>query len=220
MKTRWQSFLDTIHFATEKTTKQRTMTLFGIVVWAVLAVIAPYLINDTYKQALVSSVIGLFMLITLLLYVKKQWTYNEAKWSYNYSGILCNIGIIVLTLNILYLLFPVIRLTPQPMGQMQDETVYAVYSPDCPYCAAANSNLNKAVTAYNATHANNVRVINMSKPAPVIEDVLEHVDRVGIVVYVDNEGTSHTDFYTLGRDGEPIEPPVEYIYQKFKQYTE
>lgn len=221
MKQKWQSFLDTIHFAKDKSTRKRTLILFGVFLWAIVAILAPYYINQTYQHALYSSVLSLFMLITLLLYVKKQWTFNEAKWSYNYPSILCNIGIVVLALNMLYLMFPVVRISPQPMGSLQEETVYVMYRSDCPYCAVANRNFNRAFSAYNATHGNNVRVVDMNQPSTAASEALEYIDQVGTVLYIDEHNQGHTDFYTLGHeDGTPMAPSVEYIYQTLKQFEE
>lgn len=218
MNVKWQSFLDRIHFASEKTTKQKTLTLIGVFIWTSVAIVLPYLLNQTYQYGWLSSIISLVMLLILVLYVKKQWTYNTHKWSYNYPTILSNIGIIILTLNILYLLFPIVRLTTSPTGGIQNDTVYVAYSPKCKYCVAANSNLTKAVSIYNATHTRNVRVVNMEKKSQTVTDILEYVDRVGTLIYIDNTGKAHTDFYTLGKGDTPIEPPVDYIYQKFRQY--
>lgn len=220
MKTKWQSFLDTIHFATDKSTKHRTLTLLGIFLWATVAIVVPYIINQTYQQALYASVMSLFMLVALLAYVKKQWSFDPAKWTYNYSKILGNIGIGILIINMIYLLFPFYRIAPQPTGNLQEGIIYVVYRADCRFCVAANSNFNRAFTAYNATHGGRIRVIDMNEPSAAAEEVLKYVDRVGTVVYIDNDGNAQTDFYTLADDaGEPIAPPVEYIYQTLKQFN-
>jgi len=221
MKTKWTSFLDTIRFATDKSTKRRTLTLMGIFLWAIGAIIIPYIINQTYQQALYSSVMSLFMLIALLAYAKKQWSFDPAKWTYNYSKILGNIGIGVLLINMLYLLFPVFRIAPQPTGNLQEGIVYVVYRADCRFCAAANRNFNRAFTAYNATHSGRIRVIDMNEPSAAAEEVLNYVDSVGTIIYIDDAGEVHTDFYTLSDNaGEPIAPPVEYIYQTLTQFRE
>lgn len=221
MKKQWETFLDTIHFAPNKSTKRRTLTLLGIFLWAISVIIVPYAINQTYRLALYASVMRLFMLIVLIVYAKKQWPFNPAKWTYNYSKILGNIGIGVLIINMLYLLFPLIRVAPQPAGNLQNDTVYVVYRADCIYCRVANQNFNRAFTAYNATHSGRVRVIDMGTPSIAAEEVLNHVDRVGTVVYIDEAGEAHTDFYTLASDtGEPIAPSAERIYQTFKQFNE
>lgn len=221
MKTKWQTFLDTIHFAPNKSTKRRTLTLLGVFIWAISGIIIPYVINATYQQALYASVMSLFILVALLAYIKKQVPFDPAKWTYNYSKILGDIGISLLLINMISLLFPLVRIAPQPTGQLQTDTIYVVYREDCKYCKAANSNFNRAFTAYNATHAGRIRVIDMNKPSVAAKEVLNHVDRVGTVVYIDHEGQAHTDFYTLADDaGEPIAPPVEYIYQTLKQFNE
>ena len=221
MKEKWQSFLDSIHFATDKSVKQRTLTLILIFAWAIGAVIAPYFINQTYTHALYSSVMSVFMLIILLLYVKKQWTFSPTKWSYDYSKILSNIGIGILAINMLYLLFPFYRIAPQPAGNLKEGTTYVVYREDCGFCQVANRNFNRAYAVYNATHGDTIRIIDMSRPTAAAQEVLDHVDHIGTIVYIDEVGEVHTDYYTLAGDtGKPIEPPVEYIYQTLKQIRE
>lgn len=221
MKKQWETFLDTIHFAPDKSTTRRTLTLFGMFLWATIAIGVPYIINQTYQHALYASVMSLFMLVVLLAYAKKQWPFDPTKWTYNYSKILGNIGIGMLIINMIYLMFPFYRISPQPTGNLQEGIVYVVYRADCRFCAAANRNFNRAFTAYNATHSGRVRVIDMNQPSIAAEEVLEYVDRVGTVVYIDSDGNAQTDFYTLSDNaGEPIAPPVEYIYQTLKQFNE
>lgn len=219
MKQKWEDGLNVIHFAPDKPLYNRTIRLIAIIIWVTIAFVVPYLYNNTYQQALYSSAVSLFALIGAVSYLKKNWPHNTKKWTYNYSGIICNMSRVFLIISMLYLLFPIMRIAPQQSGPLKENTIYVVYRQDCIYCQVANKNFNKAFVAYNAAHAKNIRIIDMNTPSQTAEEVLEYVDRIGTVVYLD-DGKALTDFYTLADENQqPISPTVEHIYQVFKQFN-
>lgn len=167
----------------------------------------PNLFNGSYLLALGVVIITDIILIILMLSLIKT-----------YKGWLRNVlfvGFAIQIVSVIFMLFPITLLSPtaNTSKEHQSNITYVTYSPTCPYCEIAHTNMLRAVAVYNATHGDTIRLINVDKSTKVTKDVLDYIQYKGTIIRFNGNKATQSQ-YTLGNSKGPVNPSAAYIYKE------
>ena len=183
----------------------------------IMSLMLPLIFNHTFVQAYVAITISIIINIIVYYIIIKN------------SNSLNTLGIIIIwlaraqiVLNILFclmLIHPIFNGTGTPSGGLVKNTTYVAYDDTCPYCAKSKTNMNRAVFAYNQTHRNKVKMVDLRSDKPISKEVTKYIKYKGSIVHMDKKGTVKTKVYTKGDKHGPIAASNSEIYELLREIS-